>query len=115
MNRERESLKRQLDAELEEIRLSTEHRNHVIGQIRPKGWRARLKAMWNTEIEIPLLPAGAAFALLLAAVVILKVQHSQPDMPSIAEQSGKQLIKVDGNSYWKDEYDKAVAMNENQN
>ena len=39
MNRERESLKRQLDAELEEIRLSTERRNHVIGQIRPKGWR----------------------------------------------------------------------------
>ena len=54
MNRERESLKRQLDAELEEIRLSTERRNHVIGQIRPKGWRAQLKAMWNTEIEIPL-------------------------------------------------------------
>lgn len=115
MNGERESYKHKLDEELEEITLPIARRNAIIAQAYPKGWRAQLKAIWNTELEIPLLPAGAAFVLLLAAVVILKVQDSQTDLEGMTGQSVKEIIVVDGNSYWKDEFDKAVAMNENQN
>lgn len=112
MSRDNKSAKTRLDKELGELHFMKQE--EVLKQAFPATRSERLRALWNKEIELPVVP-GAAAALLL--FVWLGVQRSppvsEPEHPAPA--SVRQLVEAGGNTYWKDELEKAVTYAENQN
>lgn len=109
MKSERESIKRQLDDELDELRF-TRHEK-VIARTHPRTWQARIHSLWNKDIELPLLPVGLAVVFLFSIIGVERLQMTNSEMPVSHER--RQLIKLGGNTYWTDEYERAVASIEN--
>ncbi|GGD51472.1 hypothetical protein [Paenibacillus nasutitermitis] len=107
MKPEQHSFKRQLDEELDALRFTGHHK--VRTRTHPRSWLERLRSIWNTELEIPLLPAGSAVLVLLAIAAVHEWQQSHTDENGTGNP---QLIEAGGNTYWDDDYKKAVAMNE---
>ncbi|MCQ6561075.1 hypothetical protein [Paenibacillus mendelii] len=110
-DKERERMKSRLDEELDGITF-TGHAQ-VRNRTHPRTWRDRLSAFWNKELELPLVPIGAAAALLLFWGV------SQQPEDSVSEEdlrlTQRELIETGGNTYWKDVYEEAVRKHEDEN
>lgn len=101
------SMRAKLEEELKEMRFSKGA--EVLNRTHPRSLPAKLRALWNYEIEVPLIPLGASFAVLL--VILLAVQfeeHSDKDDMTGDMPPDRQLVEAGGNTYWKDDYDKAV-------
>lgn len=114
MSNEQEDIKRRLDEELSRLSFSGQER--VLQQTHPAAPLARLRALWNKELEIPLKPLGALSALLVAGALILCYpQSGTPDQqaPPLPAQGQRELIEAGGNTYWKDIYEQAVRRHEN--
>lgn len=113
MDRERDEFKKQLDEELRSVTF-TGH-EQVLRQTHPPTRRARLLALWNKELDIPLKPVGAFAAILIAGTVLLYFpQHgTQTQTGQSVQQPGqRELIQAGGNMYWKDIYEQAVQRHE---
>ena len=108
MDSERSGVKERLEEELGGLRFAGTER--VIRLAHPKSRLARLRAWWNKELEIPLLPACAIVIALTVILVLLPWHSAEPTVDRDGRQ--RQLIDAAGNIYWKDEYERAVAMNE---
>ncbi|MDO3411974.1 hypothetical protein QWJ34_19585 [Saccharibacillus sp. CPCC 101409] len=104
---ERETVKRKLDEELNAVNFRAH--DNVLRRTHPASLRARLSALWNREVEIPLRPAGIAFgAAALGLALILPYAARPPrDVQTTAPQ--RQMIEAGGSFYWKDLYEKAVS------
>ncbi|WP_256758917.1 hypothetical protein [Cohnella sp. WQ 127256] len=108
MKLEQEFIKEQLDEELGEMRFSKGV--EVLERTHPRTWRTRWKALWNKELELPILPVGIGVAIILAVVMINQLGDAQEGIDaSITNQKQRQLIEAGGNTYWKDEFEKAVG------
>jgi len=107
MDRERESIRNKLDEELRELKF--ERAEDVIRRVHPRTWRERLSGIWNKEIEVPVLPLGMSFAVILAVVAVSHLRTSGDEGKSGRNGEERQLIEAGGNTYWKDEYERAVA------
>ena len=108
---EEEWMKSRLNEELDGIKF-TGH-THVRKHTHPRTWRDRMSAFWNKELELPLVPIGAAAALLLFWSVSHQPDHSatEGDIPL----TQRELIETGGNTYWKDVYEEAVRKHEDEN
>jgi len=107
MNRERERIKKRLDEELGGLRFGGQE--ETVRRTHPRSWRDRLRTFWNKDIEIPLLPLGASLAVILAVAAIYQLSDAKNDSGDSAQQDERQLIEAGGNTYWKDDYERAVA------
>ena len=106
-------LKEQLDAELSGLRFSRQE--EVVKRTHPATLRGRLRAFWNKELELPVLPLGTAFALLLTSTFLfhsVRDPKSDPAMTS-GEPQQRELLKTGGSIYWKDEVERRLARHEN--
>ncbi len=101
---ERECMNKRLREELDELRFGGQE--GVLRRTHPRSWRDRLLALWNKELEVPVVPLGLSFAVLLA--VLAASQPRNPD-DGVEAPTGRQLVEVGGNTYWKDDYERAVA------
>lgn len=106
MKREQEFIKKRLDEELGTLHFTKE--SEVLRRTHPHSWQERLKAFWNKEIEVPLFPLGMSMAVILTVVAVTQLQSAMDKGDSNEEQ--RQLIEAGGNTYWKDDYEKAVAL-----
>ncbi|XID92737.1 hypothetical protein ACF3MZ_30515 [Paenibacillaceae bacterium WGS1546] len=107
MSRERAHIRNKLDAELEEVRFG--RADDVLRRTHPRTWRDRLRAFWNKEIEVPVLPLGLSFAVILAVTAASQLRERAGDGDA-ALPGGRELIEAGGNTYWKDDYERAVAF-----
>lgn len=112
MNTERDTVKKRLDEELKNLQFTGHDR--VIKQTHPPTFGARLLALWNKEIEIPVKPIGAIGAIIL----IVSLTLHQPEIKQRPQQNtpqrvNRELIEAGGNTYWKDIYEQAVKKHEN--
>lgn len=106
MREEQAEIKKRLDEELGGLHYAGAER--VLHRaLRPRRRRQRLNDWWNKEIELPLLPL-AALCILLAGALLLTRSETLTEQP-LAVDEPRQLIEVGGNTYWKDDYERAVA------
>jgi hypothetical protein len=105
---EQEFIRRRLEEELGDLRFLKGA--EVLDRTHPRSWRAKLRALWNYELELPLIPIGASFAVLLAIFLVDQLQEDTgKGQPTVdMSRSGRQLVEAGGNTYWKDDYEKAV-------
>jgi hypothetical protein len=106
MKTEREHCKRKLDEELGRMRFTKEA--EVLGLTHPRTWRQKWGALWNKEIEVPLLPLGMSMAVIIAIMAVVQVRNSEIN-DETRQGDQRQLIEAGGNTYWKDQYERAVA------
>lgn len=108
MKPEQEFIRKKLDEELEELRFLKGA--EVLDRTHPRSWRAKLRAAWNYELELPLIPIGASLAVLLTILFVAQLQEDMGKGRSTEDMSraGRQLVEAGGNTYWKDDYEKAV-------
>jgi hypothetical protein len=111
MNQQRQRIKHKLDSELADIRF--DRTDDVVKRTHPKSWVSRGRALWNKEIELPLMPVSTALVLLLTAAAIYHYKAPAAD-PELALLDKRQLIETGGNFYWQDEFDRVVNRIENQ-
>lgn len=109
MNKEQQQAQAQLEAELEQVHFSLQEQ--VLSRAFPKSRGERLRALWNKELQLPVIPLGLAAAVLLSLAVMSSLPRTGPGMKT-ADRS-RELVHVAGNIYWKDEYERAVALLEN--
>jgi len=107
---ERESMNKRLQEELGGLRFGGQE--NVLRRTHPQTWRDRLLALWNKELELPVVPLGLSFVVLLAVAAASQLRSS--DDGSEAADNRRELVEVGGNTYWKDDYEKAVASIENK-
>ncbi|AWV32099.1 hypothetical protein MHH60_17885 [Paenibacillus sp. FSL H7-0716] len=112
MNTERNAVKKQLDEELKNLQFNGHDR--VIKQTHPPTFGARLLALWNKEIEIPVKPIGAIGAIILIVSLTLhQPEIKQQPQKNTPQRANRELIEAGGNTYWKDIYEQAVKKHEN--
>lgn len=112
MNSDRERISEKLRQELEPLRF--ERAEQVLERTHPRTWKARLAALWNKELDIALVPAGVVLSV--AAIALVAVwQLGQPDAGIDWNDAGNsddrrsKLVEAGGNTYWKEDYERAVA------
>lgn len=113
MNNEREDIKQRLEEELRPVTFSGH--DTVLRQTHPHTLRARLLALWDKELEIPLRPLGAAAAILLTSALIIYSPRagSGKQQQAIPQSQQRELLEIGGNTYWKNIYEQAVKRYEN--
>ncbi|MBD3922044.1 hypothetical protein H8B09_25000 [Paenibacillus sp. PR3] len=105
---EQELIRTKLEEELGEMHFLKSA--EVVARTHPRSLWAKLRAVWNYELELPLISIGASFAVLVAIVFVTqleeKVDKAEPtrNLP----RAERQLVEAGGNTYWKDDYEKAV-------
>ncbi|WP_090117691.1 hypothetical protein [Cohnella sp. OV330] len=101
-------MRAKLDEELEELRFLKGA--EVLNRTHPRSLPAKLRALWNYEIELPLIPVGASFAVLLVILFAAQFEEhtDQGDLAGDTPRADRQLVEAGGNTYWKDDYEKAV-------
>ncbi|QHW29863.1 hypothetical protein GZH47_02800 [Paenibacillus rhizovicinus] len=103
---ERAGVKAALDRELGRLLFSGQEK--VLGQTHPRGLQSRLHAIWNKELEIPLVPAAAIIAV-LAGTLVLGRMRSDPIVDRTDSAVNRVLVVEGKNVYWQDDYERAVA------
>ena len=108
MKPEQAFIREKLEEELGELRF--DKCAEVLERTHPRSLSAKLRALWNYELELPLIPAGAGIAVLLAILFVAPLQEDmgQVESSGYLPSAGRQLVEEGGNTYWKDDYDKAV-------
>lgn len=111
-NTEREAIKQQLEEELQPIHFEGHER--VLKMTHPPTLGARLFALWNKEIEIPVKPFGAVGAIILVVSLTLhQLEVKHHPQQNVQQHKNRELIEAGGNTYWKDIYEQAVKKHEN--
>jgi hypothetical protein len=105
VDHEKERIKKQLEHELKHITFTNQQK--VLARTHPVTRKEKLMALWNKEVEIPLLPVGTVLTLLFLAWGISTFDIEQKTV--LAE---RELVEVGGNTYWKDELEKVVVFHE---
>ncbi|QHT60892.1 hypothetical protein GXP70_13660 [Paenibacillus lycopersici] len=101
-------MKAALDQELEPLRFSDRARAQVLRSTHPRGLSGKLLALWNKELEIPVVPVTAAVAVLAGMLFFGRLRGvPSEERPDSAVQ--RVLVVEGSNVYWQDEYEKAVA------
>ncbi|CAM3911401.1 hypothetical protein COLU111180_13985 [Cohnella lubricantis] len=105
---EQQFIRDRLDEELGDLRFLRSA--EVLDRTHPRSLPAKLRALWNYEFELPLLPIGASFAVLLAILFVAQLQENTDNRQraAVMPRAERQLVEAGGNTYWKDEYEKAV-------
>jgi hypothetical protein len=110
----KEPVQKRLEEELRDLHFSLQE--EVMDRTFPKSVKSRLKALWNKELRLPLLPAGLAAAGIIAVMIAAGTTrglHSPfpagADRQTAGNGSARQLIEAAGSTYWKLDYEKAVA------
>ncbi|WP_078592850.1 hypothetical protein [Evansella clarkii] len=67
----------------------------VTARTHPRSFREKLDRLWNKEINIPLVPVGAALFLFLSAGSMFVISETAPD-------GQRELIEKGGSIYWSD-------------
>ena len=113
IDRNRDAVSARLLAELEQV--TFDGHAHVLERTRSSGWRTRLHRLWNAEIELPVVPAALTLIVMIAAAGMLTLgpPKAGEQSDSVIAPRHRDLIEAGGSIYWKDDYDKAVAMLEN--
>jgi len=116
LDQEQSILKQELDRELSHLKFSKQA--DVIRRTHPTTLRGRLRALWNKELELPVIPLGTAFALLFTAAFLYHggrqpKSHPEPVPGGTPEQ--RVLIEAGGSIYWKDEIERRLSQHENPN
>ncbi|WP_158629981.1 hypothetical protein [Cohnella sp. AR92] len=108
MRPEQEFIRKKLDEELGDLHFLKSA--EVLERTHPRSWRAKLRAIWNYELELPLIPISASLAVLLAIlfVVPFKGDVYKGERRGDSPHADRQLVEAGGNTYWKDDYEKAV-------
>lgn len=111
MNREPSTPKQQLDQELESLHFT--YQTKVLKRTHPGSWGEQLRKFWNYEIEIPVVPAAGTLAL-IAVILFLHPWSSSvsPNHEQFADRGP--LVEAYGNTYWKKDYERAVARLEDK-
>jgi hypothetical protein len=104
-----EQLKRHLDNELEQVHFTTQQ--EVINRINRLTWKEKLHRLWNKEISIPLIPVSTAFIVLTMTIGYVEF-YPWKQIDNATHE--KKLIKVAGNYYWKDDFERALLKDENK-
>lgn len=107
MKTEKETIKERLDEELQGV--SFQGQRVVLARTHPRTWTDRLRAVWNAELEIPLVPAGGAAVLLLVCVMTF---WSGGEKQSASPTRRGELVEAGGNVYWKEDWEKAVRRSD---
>lgn len=107
MRQEQEAVRQRLDDELSTLRYNGT--DNILSHTHPRTIRDRLRALWNREISIPLVPIGLAAVLLISWPLLRQMDQE----PGGLESPSRQLIEIGGSTYWSDDYDKAVRRHEN--
>jgi hypothetical protein len=115
LDQEQPTVKQMLDRELADLRFDTQA--HVIGRTHPTTWRGRLRAFWNKELELPMVPLGTAFVFFLTASFLYYADRQPKADPAIGNEAFQQreLIEAGGSVYWKDEIERRLSHHENPN
>lgn len=105
---EQEFIRRRLNEELEELRFLKGA--EVLDRTHPRSLPAKLRALWNYELELPLVPIGAGLAVLIAILFVAELTENANKGESTGNRprTERQLVEAGGNTYWQDDYEKAV-------
>lgn len=107
MKRQHQTIKQQLDNELEHLTFTKQRA--VINHIQQQTWRQKCAAMWNKEIEVPLVPVTTvSFTLLLCFGIAFSGDSDSTPAHSYSDET----IKVGGNVYWKEDFEELVMQYE---
>ncbi|MFC5468485.1 hypothetical protein ACFPPD_07115 [Cohnella suwonensis] len=105
--REQALISRRLDEELKDVKFAKAA--ETLRRTHPRTRRDRLHAWWNMELRVPLFPIGIGFAVAMTLFVGVRLKEvPAPDETPSYER--RELVRAGGNTYWKDEYEKAVAF-----
>lgn len=112
MTTEQEAIKQRLEEELQDIHFTSY--DQVLKQTHPPNFGARLLALWNKELEIPVKPI-AAISMVVLVLTLTSTPFKIKDSPnkSVPQSGQRELIVAGGNTYWKDIYEQAVKRHEN--
>lgn len=111
MSMEPNTPKQKLDQELESLHFT--YQTKVLKRTHPRSWSAQIRRLWNYEIEIPLVPAAGTLAIMALILLLHPWSTSTPHNQEQFTDRGP-LVQAYGNTYWKKDYDKAVARLEDQ-
>lgn len=110
MNKQRQTLKKQLDNELKHLTFSNQQ--DVVDRLQSITWKQKAMLIWNKEIELPLLPIAAICMVICLSLGMKYIAGNGSISDSTARKTGE-LVKIDGYVYWKDDLEKMVARYEN--
>lgn len=102
------AVKDKLNKELGELHFSGHDK--VLRRSHPKSLSEKLSSFWNLEIEIPALP------IVLAAGLLFTTMSMKSDLFQTETRlwADRELIDFAGNTYWKDDFEKAVKLHEDK-
>ncbi|AOM84255.1 hypothetical protein [Salisediminibacterium beveridgei] len=92
---ERKQIKQALDQELSDVTFSG--KDSVLSRTHPKTRKEKLDALWNREVQVPLIPLGAAMFLMITAGTLVGMPGN--------DEAERELIERGGSYYWSDMID----------
>lgn len=95
-NREQTRLKQAINEELSNV--TFKGKDAVLSRTHPKTNQEKLSALWNKEVQVPLIPLGAALFLMISAGTLL-------GLPGDDAEPQRELIQHGGSYYWSDMID----------
>ncbi|BAC15313.1 hypothetical protein [Oceanobacillus iheyensis HTE831] len=107
MKRQQQTIKQQLDNELEQLTFTKQA--VIIHHVQKQTWKQKCAAIWNKEIEVPLIPVTSVSLVVLLSVGIA----FSGDSDSTPENTHSyETIKVGGNVYIKEDFEELVMQYE---
>ncbi|WP_404449599.1 hypothetical protein LG307_07970 [Sutcliffiella horikoshii] len=107
-HKEKQAVKERLDHELKDFHFTGCEK--VLQKTHQNSFAEKLSSFWNKEIELPILP------LVVAAVLMISTISLKDDLNNevTSSETQREIIKIAGYSYWKDDYERAVKQHENK-
>ena len=88
-------LKQAIDEELSDVTFNG--KDAVLRRTHPKTNQEKLSALWNKEVQVPLIPLGAALFLMITAGTLVSIPGD--------DEAERELIERGGSYYWSDMID----------
>ncbi|NLP50629.1 hypothetical protein [Bacillus sp. RO1] len=107
-HKEKQAVRERLDNELKDLHFTGCEK--VLQKTHPKSFTEKLSSFWNKEIELPILPVVVATMLILSTIS-LRVDR---DNVVITTQADREIIRIAGYTYWKDDYERVVKEHESK-
>lgn len=101
---DKKRVKQKLDEELRTLQFTKQA--DVLEKLIQPTQKDKLHAWWNKEIAIPILPVSSAVFLLLFGYGFFTLYDSYE------ENEEKTVIEINGNTYWKDELERRISIEE---
>ncbi|MFD2045094.1 hypothetical protein ACFSTA_15530 [Ornithinibacillus salinisoli] len=103
---DKRQFKKQLDKELASITFCKQ--NNVLDRAYPRTWKDKIRNLWNKEVEVPLLPISAVCVIIMFSFGYKEFYLNQHQVIT----NENVLIEVAGNTYWKEDLERAMIRNE---